>query len=117
MELCVTRLRYAQIHGFFSRASGVNQVSLIASIRFSLTGHHSCRAALRGVSLSQFARAIILRYVTHYKGRTRRSHRGLWSALAQSDQARSPDFIALVGKGLQGRCCMDRQLVGLGRLG
>jgi antitoxin (DNA-binding transcriptional repressor) of toxin-antitoxin stability system len=27
---------------------------------------------------------------------TARSHRGLWSGLAQSDQARPPDFIALV---------------------
>jgi hypothetical protein len=64
VELCVTRLRYAQIHGFFSHASGINQISLIARIRFSLTGHHFCRAALRGVSVSRLAWAIILRYVT-----------------------------------------------------
>ena len=102
VELCVTRLRYAQIHGLFSRmlarhqtapaspscagspgpagrgrlggprrACGINQVSLIARIRLSLTGHHSCRAAPRGVSVSRFARAIVLRYVTQYKGRDR----------------------------------------------
>jgi hypothetical protein len=28
------------------------------------TGHHACRAALRDVSVSRLARAIILRYVT-----------------------------------------------------
>src|SRR5450432_2545838 len=32
---------------------------------------------------------------------TGRSHCGLWSGLAQSDQARPPDFIALVGEGPQ----------------
>src|ERR1700676_5276841 len=32
---------------------------------------------------------------------TGRSHRGLWSGLVQSDQARPPDFIALVGEGPQ----------------
>lgn len=78
VELCVTRLRYAQIHRLFSRmlarhqtapaspscagspgpagrgrlgdprrACGINQVSLLARIRLSLTGHHSWRAALR----------------------------------------------------------------------
>lgn len=116
VELCVTRLRYAQIHRLFSRmlarhqtapaspscagspgparrgrlgdprrACGINQVSLIARIRLSLTGHHSCWTAPRGVSVSRFARAIVLRYVTQYKGRDRRSHRRLWSGLAQSD--------------------------------
>jgi hypothetical protein len=39
--------------------------------RPTTTGHHSRRAALRGVSVSRFARAVILRYVTQYNGRNR----------------------------------------------